>query len=60
MLESISSYQIVTKPERSERIEKLYQYIRSFKAGICVERAHLMTESYKKNIGLPGWCNGPR
>ncbi len=52
-MESISSYQIVTKPERSERIEKLYQYIRSFKAGICVERAHLMTESYKKNIGLP-------
>lgn len=52
-MESIPSYQIVTKPQRSERIENLYQYIKSFKAGICVERAHLMTESYKKNIGLP-------
>ena len=32
------SYQIMTKPVRTDRIDKLYKYITSFKSGICVER----------------------
>lgn len=52
-MESIASYQIVTKPVRSEKIENLYQYIKSFKPGICMDRAYIMTKSYEKNAGLP-------
>lgn len=48
-MESIPSYQLVTKPDRTPRIEKLFQYIRSFKPAVCIERAYLLTESYKKN-----------
>jgi formate C-acetyltransferase len=37
------------KPERSERIESLNQYILSFKPGICLERAYYLTESYQQH-----------
>ena len=52
-MESIPSYQLVTKPNRTPRIENLFQYIRSFKPAVCIERAYILTESYKKNECLP-------
>lgn len=47
------SYQIMTQPIRTERIDNLYKYIKSFKSGICVERAKYLTEFYEKNYDLP-------
>jgi len=52
MPEEVNSYQLEVKPVRSPRIENLFNYITSFKPGICMERAHFMTESYKKNKNL--------
>ena len=46
-------FQILQKPERTERIECLYRHIHSFKPGICTERAFYLTESYRKNMHLP-------
>ncbi|MCI8737276.1 MAG: hypothetical protein HFI11_09930, partial [Lachnospiraceae bacterium] len=43
------SYQISTQPVRTERIDRLYQYITSFAYGICVERARLLTEYYREH-----------
>lgn len=47
------SYQIMTKPIRTDRIDRLYKYITSFKSGICVERAKYLTEFYEKGPDLP-------
>ena len=44
------SYQISTKPVRTERIEKLHSYVTSFKYGICVERGKYLTEYYKDHM----------
>ncbi len=52
-MESVASFQMTTKPERSERIENLYRYITSFRYGICVERGKLLTEFYSRNMNLP-------
>ncbi|MCI7094146.1 MAG: hypothetical protein MR940_10235 [Lachnospiraceae bacterium] len=43
------SYQIQTKPVRTERIDKLHKYIVSSKYGICVERAKYLTDYYEKH-----------
>ena len=46
-------FQIHTKPNRSERIEGLYQYTSDSKAGVCIERAELITEIYQKYSAEP-------
>ena len=43
------SYQISTKPKRTERIDRLQKYITSSKYGICVERGRLLTEYYREH-----------
>ena len=43
------SYQISTKPIRTERIDKLQKYITSSKYGICVERGKLITDYYREH-----------
>jgi pyruvate formate-lyase/glycerol dehydratase family glycyl radical enzyme len=53
MTSEVKPFQIQTKAERTPRIEDLYHYITSFTPGICVERIHYLTESYKKNSHLP-------
>ncbi|CEP68205.1 Pyruvate formate lyase domain [Moorella glycerini] len=53
MAAELKPFQMELKPERTPRIESLYQYITSFKPGICIERAFYLTESYKKNMHLP-------
>lgn len=53
MTMEVKPFQIQTKAERPPRIEDLYHYITSFTPGICVERIHYLTESYKKNSHLP-------
>lgn len=50
MDEVLRPFQITEKPNRSARIESLYQYITSFQPGVCIERACLLTESYRENI----------
>ncbi|WP_070042904.1 glycyl radical protein [Robinsoniella peoriensis] len=52
-MERFNSYQLDTKPVRTKRIERLYQYIKSFQSGICVERARYLTEFYEKEPDLP-------
>jgi pyruvate formate-lyase/glycerol dehydratase family glycyl radical enzyme len=49
----VKSFQLSVKPKRSERMEALFQHIKSFKQGVCLERAYYMTEFYKKNMNLP-------
>ncbi len=53
MLNEISSFQLEMKPKRSARMDELYKHITSYNQGICVERAHYLTESYKENMNLP-------
>ena len=48
----MDSFQILTKPDRTERIDRLYQYITSFKYGICTERGRYLTEFYRRNMHL--------
>ncbi len=48
----MDSYQIATKPNRSKRIDDLYNYINSYEFGICAERGQLLTEFYKDNMHL--------
>ena len=43
----IDSYQVSTKPERTERIDRLYKYVTDSKYGICVERGKLITDYYR-------------
>jgi formate C-acetyltransferase len=50
---ALESYQIDTKPVRTERIDNLYKYVTSFEYGICPERGHYLTEFYKNNMNLP-------
>ncbi len=49
-MSSSESYQISTKPERTERINNLYNHVTSFKYGICVERAKYLTEYYREHM----------
>lgn len=52
-MENMNSFQIDTKPIRSERIDRLHKYITSFDYGICTQRGHYLTEFYKNNGNLP-------
>lgn len=49
----ISSFQILTKPDRTDRIDNLFRYITSFKCGVCTERGIYLTRFYKNNMNLP-------
>jgi formate C-acetyltransferase len=46
-------FQIFQKPERTERIDSLYKYAIGAPAGICIERARLVTQAYKENLSQP-------
>lgn len=53
MQEELKPFQILVKPQRSDRIEALYRYITSFKPGICTERAFLLTKVYRESMYMP-------
>lgn len=46
-------FQIDNKPCRTERIEKLYEYVGASKVGMCMERGRIITEVYRANRDLP-------
>ncbi len=46
-------FQIHQKPLRTQRIDHLYSYTTGAPAGICIERARLLTEAYKLNMAQP-------
>lgn len=46
-------FQFAIAPERTNRIEELYNYVTSQPAGVDVERARYFTESYKKTDRYP-------
>jgi formate C-acetyltransferase len=46
-------FQIHQKPDRTIRIDKLYAHTTASPAGICIERARLLTEAYKNNRAEP-------
>lgn len=46
-------FQIHQKPKRSERINKLYEYVGASKVGMCMERGRIITEVYQKNQAVP-------
>lgn len=51
-MQEINSYQMDTKPIRTDRIDKLHKYVTSFEYGICAERGHYLTEFYKDHMSL--------
>ena len=46
-------FQIHQAPKRTERIERLYEYVGASKVGMCMERGRIITEVYKKNRAIP-------
>ncbi|PLR86720.1 formate C-acetyltransferase/glycerol dehydratase family glycyl radical enzyme [Bacillus canaveralius] len=46
-------YQIDTAAKHSKRIEEMLNYVNSVRAGICIERARYVTESYRQTENLP-------
>lgn len=46
-------YQRIQKPQQSERIASLFDYVTHAPAGICHERAKYVTEVYSKNSAQP-------
>ncbi|QQO09089.1 pyruvate formate lyase family protein [Breznakiella homolactica] len=46
-------FQYAIKAKRTDRIQNLYDYVSSQKAGIDIERARYFTESYKKTEKYP-------
>jgi len=47
------NFQFELKPVRSDRMEKMLNYVNSVHAGVCIERAKYYTESYRKTENLP-------
>lgn len=45
-------YQIHNKPIRTERIDRLFEYVGASKVGMCMERGRIITEIYKNNRDL--------
>lgn len=41
------------KPIRTQRIDKLYEYVGASKVGMCMERGRIITQVYQKNRHLP-------
>ncbi len=46
-------FQLAVAPERTDRIQKLYEYVTSQPAGVDIERARYFTESYRKTEKYP-------
>lgn len=46
-------FQLYQAPVRTERIDRLYQYVGASKVGMCMERGRIITEVYQKNRDLP-------
>lgn len=46
-------FQIYQKPIRTERIDRLYEYVGASKVGMCMERGRIITNIYKENRSLP-------
>ena len=46
-------FQFEIAPERTERVQKLYEHISNQKAGVCIERARYFTESFKTTEAYP-------
>jgi pyruvate formate-lyase/glycerol dehydratase family glycyl radical enzyme len=46
-------YQMYQKPIRTQRIDKLYEYVGASKVGMCMERGRIITQVYQKNRHLP-------
>jgi pyruvate-formate lyase len=47
------NFQLTVAPVRSDRIEKMLDYVNSVKAGVCIERAEYFTEAYMKSENEP-------
>lgn len=47
------NFQLTVAPVRTDRIEKMLDYVNSVKAGVCIERAKYFTEAYKKSENEP-------
>jgi pyruvate formate-lyase/glycerol dehydratase family glycyl radical enzyme len=47
------NFQIEVRPVRTDRIERMLDYVNSVHAGVCVERARYYTESYKRTESRP-------
>ena len=46
-------FQFQVTPKRTKRVQELYEYVTSQKAGVCIERARYFTESYKQTEAFP-------
>lgn len=46
-------FQIHQKPIRTERIERLFEFVNKSKVGMCMERGRIITEVYKNNRAVP-------
>lgn len=46
-------FQIENKPIRTERIERLYEYVGASRVGMCMERGRIITDVYRKHRDLP-------
>jgi pyruvate formate-lyase/glycerol dehydratase family glycyl radical enzyme len=46
-------FQMDTEPKQSQRIREMLNCVNSFRAGICIERARYVTESYRRTTNLP-------
>ncbi len=46
-------FQIHQKPQRTERIDKLYEYVGASRVGMCMERGRIITKVYQENRALP-------
>lgn len=45
-------YQMCQKPERTERIDRLYEYVGASRVGMCMERGRIITKVYQENRAL--------
>ena len=46
-------FQMYQAPKRTERIDKLYEYVGASKVGMCLERGKIITDVYMKNQSVP-------
>lgn len=47
------NFQFEITPIRTNRIERMLDYVNSMKAGLCIERGRYYTESYRETENLP-------
>lgn len=46
-------FQIHNKPVRTQRIDRLYEYVGASRVGMCMERGRIITKVYQENRALP-------